>query len=40
MNKKEIFSENIGDFQLLTEGDVQSMLKKYDFKGNDGIGRR
>ncbi len=38
MNKKEIFSENIGDFQLLTEGDVQSMLKKYDFKGNDGIG--
>lgn len=38
MNKKEIFSENIGDFQLITEGDVQSMIKKYNFKGKSGIG--
>jgi hypothetical protein len=38
MNKKEIFSENIGDFQLLTEADVQSMIKKYNFKGKTGIG--
>jgi hypothetical protein len=38
MNKKEIFSENIGDFQLLTEADVQSMVKKYDFEGKEGIG--
>ena len=38
MNKKEIFSENIGDFQLLTEADVQNMIKKYDFKGKEGIG--
>lgn len=38
MDKKEIFSENIGDFQLLKEGDVQNMIKKYDFKGKEGIG--
>lgn len=38
MNKKEIFSENIGDFQSLNENDVYSMVKKYDFKGKTGIG--
>ncbi len=38
MNKKEIFSENIGDFQLITEDDVQGMIKKYNFKGKTGIG--
>lgn len=38
MNKKEIFSENIGDFQLVSEADVQSMIKNYNFKGKTGIG--
>ena len=38
MNKKEIFSENIGDFQLLNEKDIQSMIKKYNFKIKSGIG--
>lgn len=38
MNKKEIFSENIGDFQLVSEGDVQKMIKNYNFKGKTGIG--
>jgi len=38
MNKKEIFSETISDFQLLSENAVQDMIKKYNFKGKEGIG--
>jgi hypothetical protein len=37
-NKKEIFSESISDYQLLTESDVKSMVKKYDFNGKEGLG--
>ena len=37
-NKKEIFSESISDYQLLDEGNVKSMVKKYDFDGKSGIG--
>lgn len=38
MNKKEIFSENIGDYQLVTENMISDHLKKYNFKGKSGIG--
>ncbi len=37
-NKKELFSESISDYQLLDEESVKSMLKKYDFKGKEGLG--
>ncbi len=38
MQKKEIFSETISDYQLIDEAQVQSMVKKYDIKGKSGIG--
>ena len=37
-NKKELFSENISDYQTLDEETIKSMLKKYDFSGKDGLG--
>jgi hypothetical protein len=37
-NKKELFSENISDYQSLDEETIKSMLKKYDFSGKDGLG--
>ncbi len=37
-NKKELFSENISDYQTLDEETIKSMLKKYDFNGKDGLG--
>lgn len=38
MNKREIFSENITEYQLLTEEDIQKMMRKYEFRGKNGIG--
>lgn len=38
INKKEIFSESTGDYQLLKESDIKNIVKGYDLKGKTGIG--
>jgi hypothetical protein len=37
-NNSEHFSENPGDFNLVTEEKVREMVKKYDYKGKSGLG--
>ncbi len=37
-NKKEIFTEDISQYQTLDESAVKSMVKKYNLKGKSGIG--
>lgn len=32
------FTDNSGDFQLLTAGKVSALVSKYDFKGHKGLG--
>jgi len=36
--KKDFFTENPKDFKTLTEQDLSSIVKNYDFQGNTGIG--
>lgn len=37
-NKKDIFTEDINEYQSLDEKVVRNMVKKYSFKENNGIG--
>lgn len=37
-NKREVFSESIAEYQLLTEDDVRKMVKQYNYHGKEGIG--
>lgn len=36
--KKDLFSENPGDFKTLTEANITTAVKNYDFGKNQGIG--